>query len=168
MKFFNFNFIFIILLLSLTSCASKTIYQIDGMPVNDNFVRAKTFNLNLTVKYTLQQIFEVVEDDESYEFYKSLPLIKPQIHKIKKPKKIVMNINVFNPEKNDYEILKSVSQEGGEEEIEIVYSGNISRNNFVIELPLIEKKLITFYYDIYDKKSNLVFKSFKAQYVIER
>ncbi|RLD65136.1 MAG: hypothetical protein DRI84_07465 [Bacteroidetes bacterium] len=168
MKFFNFNFIFIILLLSLTSCASKTIYQVDGMPINDNFVRAKTFNLNLTIKYTLEEIFEVVEDDESYESYKFLSLTKKQIHKIKKSNRLIMNINIFNPLKEEYKILKCSSKEGGEEEVEIVYEGNISRNNFVIELPLNGKKLMTSYFDVYDKDSGLVFKSFKAQYIIER
>jgi len=152
----------------LTSCGTKTIYQVDGMPINDNFVRGKTFTLDLTIKYTLEQIFEVVEGDESYEYYKFLPLTKPQIHKIKNPKRLIMNVNIFNPEKNEYKILKNATAEGGEEEIGIVYEGNISRNNFVIELPLNEKALTTFYFDVYDKDSSLVFKSFKAQYIIER
>jgi len=160
--------IFIILLLSLTSCSTKTIYQVDGMPISDNFVRAKTFTLDLTIKYTLEQFFEVVEDDESYESYKFLSLTKQKIHKIKNPKRLIMNVNVSNPSKNEYKILKCSSMEGGEEEVGIIYEGNISRNNFVIELPLDKKKLITFYYDVYDKDSNLVFKSFKAQYIIER
>ena len=154
-------------LLLMTGCATKTVYQINGMPVHDNIVQAKTFNLNLMIKYNLTKHFEVKEDDETYETYEFLPLTTSEIHKIKNASNLIMNVSIFNPEKNEYKIIKYTLIEGGEEEIVDVYDGNISRNNFAFELPLVPNKLIGFYYDAYNKNGNLVFKSFRAQYIIE-
>lgn len=148
-------------------CATKAIYQIDGMPLPNNVIKAKTFNLNLTIKYSLTQIFDVNEDDETYETYEFLSLTTQEIHKIKNPKRLLLNVNVFNPSKESYKIIKYVMMEGGGLEGEVIYDGDISRNSFVIELPLVPNKLVSFYYDACDKSDNLVFRSFKAQYVIE-
>lgn len=160
-------FLVFFLLLFLTGCASKTIYQVDGIPLPDNVIKAKTFNLGLTIKYNLTKIYKVEEDDESYETFEYLPLINSNILKIKNPEKLILNISVFNPLKEEYKIIKFITMEGGEEEKEVIYNGNISRNNLVVELPLISNKLVSFYYDACDKRDNLVFKSFRAQYIIE-
>lgn len=160
-------FLLLLMLLLTTGCASKTIYQIDGQPMPNSIIRAKTFNLDLTIKYSLTQIFDVKEDDETYETYEFISLTDQKIHKLKNPKRLILNVNVFNPSKNNYKIVKYITQEGGASESEIVYEGNISRNNFVIELSLVPNKLLSFYWDACNKNGDLIFKSFKAQYVIE-
>jgi hypothetical protein len=157
----------LVMLLLTTGCATKAIYQIDGMPIQDNIIRAKTFELDLTIKYSLTHIFDVKEDDETYETYEFLSLTNQKIHKLKNPKRLILNVNVFNPSKNSYKIVRYITEEGGGLEGEVVYEGNISRNTFIIELPLAQSKLVSFYYDACDKSDNLVFRSFKAQYVIE-
>ena len=105
-----YKFIFILIILFLTSCATKTTFQVDGMPIQDNFVRAKTFNLGLIVKYQMTQYFNVKEGDESYESYEYLPLTNPQIHKIDNPTKMEININVFNENKESYKIIKYITK----------------------------------------------------------
>jgi len=162
-----YKFIFILIILFLTSCATKTTFQVDGMPIQDNFVRAKTFNLGLIVKYQMTQYFNVKEGDESYESYEYLPLTNPQIHKIDNPTKMEININVFNENKESYKIIKYITKEGGDLQAEVVYDGNLSRNNLTLQLPLEKNKLINFYLDINDKKDNLELRTFKAQYIIE-
>jgi hypothetical protein len=154
-------------MLLITSCATKTIYQMDGQPVSDNIVRAKTFNLDLTLKYSLVNFFNVKEGNESYESYEFLKLTSPEIHKLDDPTKLVMNIVVFNPSKEDYKIIKYVRLEGGDVAESVVYEGSLSRNVFNIELPLVPNRLLSFYWDACNKNGDLIFKSFKAQYVIE-
>ena len=158
----------LIMTLLINGCAHKRIYQVDGMILPDNVIRAKTFNLNLIINYNMVKIFDIKEDDESYETFEYLSLTSAQIHKIKNPKKLVLNINVFNPRKEDYKIIKYLFKEGGGLEGEVLYSGNISRNSFSIELPLDLNKFFSFYYDACDKNDNLVFRSFKAEYIIEK
>ena len=165
----HFLLLAITMLLIITGgCATKTIYQVDGMPISNNIVKAKTFNLGLTIKYSLTNYFEVKEGDETYETYELLSLTTTEIHKIKDPSRICMNISIFNPKKENYKITKYITIEGGEEKKEVVYDGKLSRNSFVIELPLVQNKLVSFYYDACDKSDSLVFKSFRAQYIIER
>ena len=154
-------------MLLITSCSTKTIYQVDGMPVSTNIIRAKTFNLNLTIKYSLTNYFEVKEGKESYETYDLLPITTSKINKLKNPSRLCINISIFNPMKEHYKIIKYVTIGGGETEKEVVYDGKLSRNNFTIELPLVPNKLVSFYYDACDKSDNLVFRSFRAQYIIE-
>jgi len=154
-------------LLLITGCSQKTIYQVDGQPIHNNIVKAKTFALNLTIKYNLTKYFEVKEGDESYETYEFLPLTTLKIHKLKNPSRFTMNVNIFNPDKEQYKIVKYITMEGETENSEVVYDGNLSRHSFIIELPLVQNKLISFYYDACDKNDNLIFKSFRAQYIIE-
>jgi hypothetical protein len=168
--------ILIILTLLLTSCASKTktVYQVDGMPIPDNVIKARVFPIKSTLTYNLTVFYDVKEGDETYETYEFLPLTYEHIHKIKNPKRIELNVNVFNPLKEKYKIIKYISIEGAykggdeeEEEGEVVYEGELSRNNFIIDLPLVVAKYVSFYYDACDKNGTLAFRSFKAQYVIE-
>ncbi len=156
-----------ITMLLITGCSTKTIYQVDGMPIANNIVKAKTFNLDLVIKYSLTNYYEVKEGKESYETFDLLPLTSTEIHKLKTPSRLCMNISIFNPLKEHYKIIKYSTIEGGESQEEIVYDGELSRNNFVIEMPLVQNKLVSFYYDACDKSDSLVFRSFRAQYIIE-
>ena len=151
----------------VTGCATKNIYQIDGYPVPDNVIRAKTFALGLTITYNIQKIFDVKEGEESYKTYDFLPLADSEIFKIKEDEKLVMNIDVFNPLKNYYKLIKYITIEGGEEEVEVLYEGELSRKHVTVDLPMVPTKLISFYYDACSKSDDLVFKSFKIQYITE-
>jgi len=161
-------YLLLLFLLFSLGCSKKTIYQIDGAPVPDNVIKAKTFDLNLVIKYNLTRFFEVKEGDESYMSYEFLPLLTPKIHKIKNSDRLVLNINVFNPSKNYYKLIKYIKLEGGDAAAEILYEGDLSRKNITVELPLVTNKLISFYYDACDKSEQLIFRSFKAQYITER
>lgn len=157
-----------IVLIFLTGCSQKTIYQIDGRSVPDNVIQAKTMSLDLKIKYNLVKVFDVKEGDEFYEDYEFLPLASNEILKIEKPKNIVSNIDIFNPLKNEYVITKYITLEGGEAAVEELYSGNISRNSISVGLPLVPNKLISFYWDACNKNGDLVFRSFKVQYLTEK
>ena len=58
------HFLLLVLLLTTIGCSQKTIYQVDGLPIHDNIIKAKTFVLNLTIKYNLTEYFEVKENGQ--------------------------------------------------------------------------------------------------------
>ncbi len=149
----------------LTSCAQKTIYQIDGRPLPNNILQARILSLGLKLKYNIMHFSRVKEGDEYYEDYIFLPIMQEEIIKIENPERVIMSIDIFNPMKNEYSIVKHITLEGGESVIETMYDGNLSRNSLRIELPLVEQKLVVFSFDMYDKKENLVFTSFKTRYI---
>lgn len=152
--------------LLLTGCATHPIVQIDGRNVPDNVIRARTLTSDLTITYKFVKMFDVKEGKESYESWEFLPLVSADILKLKDVKKMIVDIDIFNPLKNEYTITKHLTIEGGEEVSEKLYNGSLSRKNLTIELPLEESKLVSFYYDAYNKNGDLVFMSFKVQYII--
>lgn len=154
-------------MLLLMSCATTSIYQIDGMPVQDNFVRAKVFDPELIVKYQLIKFFNVVEDDEEYEFHEFVPL-NNRIHKFQKVTRLVFDVSIFNPTKKIYKIITVTTVEGGgKSREEVMYDGNLSRKTLEIVLPSYHKnKLVKFYLEIRNKNDNLVFRSFDTNFIV--
>jgi len=153
--------------LLITSCASKNVYQINGVPVPDKVIQAKVFALEMTVTYTLSKSFTIKEDDEAYRSFEHLSLFKEDYHKIKEGETLLMKLSVFNPKKSHYIIEQHSIVEGGETYSIEVYDGNLSRNSIEFRLPDRGSEKVVFYYDVYNEKGNLVYQSFKARYIIE-
>lgn len=160
--------ILLCMLLIFVGCSTKQIIQVDGMPISQNEMRLKIFDLNLIMKYNLMNIYDIIEDDESYEFYSYLPVISQKIQKIDKTKKLILNVNIFNPEKHQYKLITFNNVEGGKQKIEEIYYGDISRKKLSIKLPTTPNKLIRFHFKINDERGNLFFRSFDMKYIIER
>jgi len=160
-------FLILLTVFLISGCASKTVYQIQGVPVPDKVVQAKVFALDIVVTYDLTKNFLVKEDDESYRSHEYLSLVEGTIHKIRKDETLTMKISVFNPNQEHYKIKQHTIIEGRDEYDIVVYNGDISRNSFQFGLPAVESKRIVFFYDVYDEKDNLVYQSFRAQYIIE-
>lgn len=159
--------ILLVFMILTTGCAIKPVYQVNGYPVPNNVIKAKTFALDLTITYNMQKIFDVKEGKESYQTYDFLPLTDSKIIKIKEGEKIILNIDVFNPLKNYYKLIQYTTLEGGDVENEVLYEGELSRKHVTVYLPMIPSKLISFYYDACSKSDDLVYRSFRTQYITE-
>ncbi len=78
-----------------------------------------------------------------------------------------MKVNIFNSSHEEYIITSHTIIEGEVEKIVDVYEGNLSRKQFIFELPMVEGKLIRFYYNVYDRDKNLAYQSFHSKYIIQ-
>jgi len=159
--------VLVLFVLSLGACSQKIIYQIDGQPMPNNIIQASIISIQTKIKYNLIRTFSIEEGDESYTSYEFLSLFNTSLNKVQKTDKLCMTIQIFNPEKNEYRMESTLQVEGLETKIEPMYNGNISRNVFTLDLPMHSNKMVVFYYTVYDKDDNLVFQSFKAQYIVE-
>jgi hypothetical protein len=156
----------LMVLLLLTGCATTQVYQIQGVPVPDKVIQAKIFGLGATVTYNLSKTFTIKEEDESYRSFEHLSLFD-DIHKINKDETVVMNLSVFNPNRSHYKIEQHAMIQGGGDYNIVVYNGNLSRNKITFRLPVKKSSKVVFYFDVYDMKDDLVYQSFRAQYIIE-
>jgi hypothetical protein len=157
--------ILLVFMILSTGCAIKPVYQVNGYPVPNNVIKAKTFALDLTITYNLQKTFNVKEGKESYQTYDFLPLTDSTIFKIKDDEKLIFNIDVFNPLKKYYKLVQYTTIEGGGGDEVVLYEGELSRKHVSVHLPLIPTKLVSFYYDACSKNDDLVFRSFQNQYI---
>jgi len=160
-------FMLILIVFLIGGCATKNIYQVDGYAVPNNVISTSIISIQIKINYNLTHYFSVKEDDESYESYEFLAFFPEQIHSLDGDPKVVFNLSIFNPYKNQYKIVKTTLVEGHPNDNETVYKGNISRNQFSFVLPVIKSKLVHFYYSVYDKDDNLLLESFKVRYIIE-
>lgn len=164
MKDYKVFLMLLFMCLFFTSCL-RPIIQVDGKPVSDNIVEYTILPIKTKVKYNFINFRTVKEGKEYYRSYDYLPLKK--INKIKSSEKLMFFITTFNPKKYKYSIVGTLIIEGQEVQKILIYKGNLSRKDFNIVLPYIKNKLITFYYNVYDKNNNYIDESFKAQYIIE-
>ena len=149
----------------LASCSQKVVYQIDGRPLPNHIMRVKVLSLDLRLKYNIMHFTRVKEGDEYYEDYVFIPITQKDIIKVESSERVMVSIDIFNPMKNEYSVVKHITLEGGETVPEILYDGNLSRKSLRVKLPLVDQKLTAFSFDVYDKQDNLVFTSFKTSYI---
>ncbi len=158
--------ILIFLLLTLSSCIQKITHQLDGKPLQNNIVNVKIMSENIKIKYAFIKSYEVKEDDEFYNTYYAYNIVDPILHKIKDPIDLDYRIYVFNPGKKYYKIVTYTSQIIGDKLVlaDTLYSGNLSRNEFDIKLPMYSTHEVEFYFDVLNEKDDLLFESFKVRY----
>lgn len=164
----------ILILLALTGCVQKVNYQVDGQPILNNVVTSNILSNNMKVKYALINNYSITEDDESYSTQEALGLSPLKFNKINSTNSLDLRIYVFNPDKLPYRIKTHIQKEGGPDLIlneklydeNLLYNGNLSRNEYLIKLPVNVKSQVCFYFDILNEKNDLMFKSFKVRYKI--
>lgn len=158
----------ILALLLLSGCVNKITYQVDGQPILDNVITSRILSTNIKLKYTVINNFTITEDDESYLTQKALNLTPFKINKIKKSKSLIFRLYVFNPDKIYYRIKTYTLKKGEKELIEKLYDGNLSRNEYVVELPINVKSEVSFYFKLLNEKNELMFKSFNVRYKVAK
>lgn len=158
----------ILALLLLSGCVNKITYQVDGQPILDNVITSRILSTNIKLKYTVINNFTITEDDESYLTQKALNLTPFKINKIEKSKSLIFRLYVFNPDKIHYRIKTYTLKKGEKELIEKLYDGNLSRNEYVVELPINVKSEVSFYFKLLNEKNELMFKSFNVRYKVAK
>jgi len=159
----------LLILLSLLGCVQKINYQVDGQPIMKNVVVANVMSSNIKVKYALINNITVKEDDEFYFTQEMLNLNPSKLNKIENSNSLNFRLYVYNPDKMQYQIKTYIHKKGGQDSIineKLLYNGNLSRNEYLIELPINEKSTFSFYFELLNEKNDLMFKSFETRYKI--
>lgn len=160
----------LILVTLLSGCITR-VYQVDGQPIPDKYVSAHTLSLDLKVTYNVTNQFKVNEGDETYKTYSHLDLDDQDVQKIKNTEGISSQVFIFNPKKSHYKVMAHIETEDGIKNLplqstRVMYDGNLSRNILYMNLPTTSSEVVQYYFDIFDKNDNLVFRSFMLRYKV--
>ena len=155
----------------IIGCTYRPIINVNGLPILNNIVSANITNNNIKVDYALIRYYEEKEDDEylnSYEYLQIIPYKKHTIYK-KKTSKLVVEIYIQNPNKVYYEfysdfIIKSKLLEETRA-FKLIYSGNLSRKSFILDLHLIDEKEVSFSSIMMNDNNMIIFKTFDITYI---
>ena len=167
MKFYKY--LVLLGLILLTGCTYHQTVQLDGYPLPENVVRTHVFGITSRLTYQLIRIYDIKEGEESYETYEHLLLAEGDVNLVgKNAKKLQIDIQLYNPNKEFYEIEGVLEMLGTPIVRKVWYKGKLSRNIINIDLPLQTNSTLGYYFIIRDEDDNIVYRSFKAKYRVTK
>ena len=159
------NILILMSVLIVLGCSQKIIYQVDGIPILDNIVRAEIIRSDLVIKYMILENFYEYEESERYKSQNFINVMSDDINKISNDSHLQLKIYVFNPKKVNYKI-KTVFVVGKTRNVVYRYNGKLSRNDLNILLPLTKGEIIQVYFEVLGCSDEMQYRSFKTKYII--
>ena len=160
----------IILFFILSGCAIVRMEH-NGVPLPDNVINARLLKSDISVTSVAIQQRGVPEGDEILKTYKYLDFNKFNYLNSIYMDSVKVIIGIYNPKKEKYKlwIEKNVEIDGESKyDYDLKYTGNLSRKDFEIELPVKKGSSVTFKFLIKDEKNTLLYQSFELGYKIRK
>lgn len=160
----------IILFFILSGCAIVKMEH-NGVPLPDNVINARLLKSNISVTSVAIQQRGIPEGDEILKTYKYLNFNKFNYLNSIYMDSVKVIIGVYNPKKENYKlwIEKNIEIDGESKyDYYLEYTGNLSRKDFEIELPVKKGSSVTFKFLIKDEKNTLLYQSFELGYKIHK
>ena len=149
--------LFAVTILTMAGCAGKTIINVDGMPISNHEYNLTNQETKIRAVFVLARYYREYEGDEYIIKPEYLDALHAEKVDAESTEQLIFHIKIVNVRKKFFAVNWEISGPKSQHIIGHVYSGNLSRKDFYIKLPLVTPGDYTYELRLTDEEGDDLF-----------